>query len=74
MISILIPTFNDDCRGLAGSIMAQAEAINGLEWEIVIGDDASTNTALVESLSQLNKLEGFHYIRCNTNLGRSAIR
>ena len=74
MISILIPTFNDDCRGLAGSIMAQAEAINGLEWEIVIGDDASTNTALVESLSQLNKLEGFRYIRCNTNLGRSAIR
>ena len=74
MISILIPTFNDDCRGLAGSLMIQAEAINGLEWEIVIGDDASTNTALVESLSQLNKLEGFHYIRCNTNLGRSAIR
>jgi len=74
MISILIPTFNDDCRGLAGSLMIQAEAIDGLEWEIIIADDASTNTALVESLSQLNKLEGFRYIRCNTNLGRSAIR
>ena len=74
MISILIPTFNDDCRGLAGSLMIQAEAIDDLEWEIIIADDASTNTALVESLSQLNKLEGFRYIRCNTNLGRSAIR
>ena len=74
MISILIPTFNDDCRGLAGSLMIQAEAIDDLEWEIIIADDASTNTALVESLSQLNKLEGCRYIRCNTNLGRSAIR
>ena len=74
MISILIPTFNDDCRGLAGSLMIQAEAIDDLEWEIIIADDASTNTALVESLSQLNKLEGFRYIRCNTNFGRSAIR
>lgn len=74
MISILIPTFNDDCRGLAGSLMIQAEAIDDLEWEIIIADDASTNTALVESLSQLNKLEGLRYIRCNTNLGRSAIR
>ena len=74
MISILIPTFNDDCRGLAGSIMAQAEAINGLEWEIVIGDDASTYTALVEDLRRLDRLENFRYLRCNTNMGRSAIR
>ena len=74
MISILIPTFNDDCRGLVGSLISQAERIKGLEWEILVADDASTNTAVVEANSTIGKLEGCRYIRRSTNTGRSVIR
>lgn len=74
MISILIPTFNDDCRGLVGSLISQAERIKGLEWEILVADDASTNTAVAEANSTIGKLEGCRYIRRSTNTGRSVIR
>ena len=74
MISILIPTFNDDCRGLVGSLILQAERIDGLDWEIIVADDASTNTAVVEANSGIGKLEGCRYIRRSTNTGRSVIR
>lgn len=74
MISILIPTFNDDCRGLVGSLISQAERIKGLEWEILVADDASTNMDVVKANSTIDKLHGCRYIRRTTNSGRSVIR
>ncbi len=40
-LSILIPIYNDDPRGLVGDLLAQCEAIEGLKYEIIIGDDGS---------------------------------
>ena len=43
MISILIPTFNDDCVALAHAVTSQCRDMQGLEWELIVGDDGSTD-------------------------------
>lgn len=74
MISILIPTHNDDCLNLATSIVQQASAIKGLSWELIVADDASTDSTVVEHNSRIAKLPNCHVFRQETNVGRAVIR
>lgn len=73
-LSVLIPTFNDVCLQLVGQLQMQAAAIDGLEYEILVADDGSTNCAVVETNMGINALPHCHYIRREENVGRSAIR
>ena len=41
-LSILIPIFNDDASRLVDAVYRQAQAIEGLRYEIVVFDDGST--------------------------------
>lgn len=42
MLSILIPTYNDDCYELVQALALQAKALNLADWEIIVADDGST--------------------------------
>ena len=74
MISILIPAFNDDCTELAAGLARQAEAIGGLQWELLVGDDASTDAGVVARLESIGRRAHCLYIRQEQNAGRAAIR
>lgn len=73
-LSILIPTFNDECRTLVVALARQAQAVEGLQWEIIVADDGSTDPHIVEANKEIERLEHCSYIiRCE-NSGRAAIR
>lgn len=74
MISILIPTFNDDCTALAKALGHQAEAIRGLEWELIVADDASTDASVVEANRAIGLLPHCRVVRRKQNVGRARIR
>ena len=73
-LSILIPTFNDDCYKLVATLHEQAEAIEGLKYEILVSDDASTSTRVIISNRNINELSHCRYIENAVNRGRSANR
>lgn len=74
MLSILIPTFNDDCRTLVRGLADQAMAIGLVDWEIVVADDGSTDGSVVACNETLNNIPGCHFIKRGKNVGRAAIR
>lgn len=74
MISILIPTFNDDCVALAYTVAAQCRDIHGLEWELIVGDDGSTNQQTIDANRQINAWPHCRYWLTGGNHGRAAIR
>lgn len=74
MLSILIPTFNDDCTTLVENLMHQASSLNAIDWEIIVGDDASTNQAVVAANRSINALPHCRYVFKEVNEGRAAIR
>ena len=73
-LSILIPTFNDDCTPLIETLSAQASQIESLVWEIVVGDDGSTDSSVVHRNRQACALPCCRYLRVEQNRGRAAIR
>ena len=78
-ISILIPTFNDACLKLVTDLHKQAERISEtaggtFEYEILVGDDGSTDTSAMAENEKINGLSRCRYIRRERNEGRSAIR
>lgn len=73
-LSILIPTYNDDCYNLVCDIQKQASAVSGLGYEIIVGDDGSTHKSIVESIKRINSMEKCRVIRPPKNIGRAAIR
>lgn len=77
MISILIPVFNHDCSELLGSLHAQGESLRaagGGDYEIIVGDDASTCTTTVEANRQACAKAHCNMTINAHNLGRAANR
>jgi len=74
MISILIPTYNDSCLKLVNDLAKQASCINGLEWEIIVADDASTLENVIRENRQINKIPCCRYVERARNVGRAVIR
>lgn len=74
MISICIPVYNSDITSLVNDLYAQALQL-GLNFEIRIIDDASTNTQLA-ALNEKAFAEktSIHYKKLHQNIGRAAIR
>ena len=72
-LSILIPTYNDLCVTLVEDLRQQAEEA-GIAFEILVGDDGSTNTEVIEKNQKINDWPQCHYLRQAQNIGRAAIR
>jgi len=72
-VSILIPTYNYDCTELARDIQEQAE-LAGMDYEIIIGDDGSTDGRIVSRLVDFCSHPHCKLLRQKRNVGRAAIR
>ena len=72
-LSILIPTYNDQCVSLVDALRRQSETA-GITYEILVADDGSTDLSIVEDNSRINQWEHCHYIVRTQNSGRAAIR
>lgn len=73
-LSILIPTYNYNCTRLVNELARQAQAINGLRYQIIVGDDGSTNQATVAANRAINQLPCCEYWQAGCNRGRAAMR
>lgn len=72
-LSILIPTYNDLCVKLVGDLRQQAET-TGIIYEILVGDDGSTDASVVNENRQIEHWEHCRYLTQSQNIGRAAIR
>ena len=72
-LSILIPTYNDLCVKLVDALRQQAEEAT-IDYEILVGDDGSINTAVVDENRKIDDWPHCHYLRHDQNIGRAAIR
>ena len=72
-LSFLIPTYNDLCVKLVDDLRQQAEQA-GIVYEILVGDDGSTDTEVIRKNQQIGDWPHCHYLRQAQNIGRAAIR
>ena len=72
-LSFLIPTYNDLCVKLVDDLRQQAEQA-GIVYEILVGDDGSTDTEVIRKNQQIGDWPHCHYLRQSQNIGRAAIR
>ena len=72
-ISLLIPTYNDRCLQLARDLWSQAKEL-GAPFELLAGDDGSTDKSVVADNRRINSLSGCRYIERPLNEGRAAVR
>lgn len=73
-LSILIPTYNGDCRAMVAELSSQAESIIGLDYEIIVADDGSPDRAKADLCQQVEQLPRCRFIDRKHNVGRAAIR
>lgn len=73
-ISILIPVYNQDCTGLVEELMAQGEALPGIEWEVCVTEDGSTDPRCLAANRRLSTLPLCRYTVREENIGRARIR
>ncbi len=73
-ISILIPTYNDVCVDLVKALTRQCEAVSGLQFEILVADDGSTDAEVIRQNSYINNIYRCKYILREENTGRACIR
>ena len=69
-LSVLIPTYNDDCCRLVHQLQLQLPQ----DGEIIVGDDCSTDKDLTQKNKEATTLPGCHFFQAEHNLGRAAIR
>ena len=72
-LSILIPTYNDLCVKLVGDLRQQVEAA-GIVYEILVGDDGSTDLSVMAENKEIVQWEHCQYLIQSQNIGRAAIR
>lgn len=72
-LSILIPTYNDLCVTLVDALRQQAETF-GLTYEILVGDDGSTDNSVVAENRTIEQWQYCQYLIQPQNIGRAAIR
>lgn len=73
MLSILIPTYNYDCTCLVSDLQQQAEQV-GIDYEIIVADDASPILSYKEINRTINAIPHCRLIELEENLGRARIR
>ena len=73
MLSILLPSYSEDCTELVQGLFAQGKALS-VPFEIIVGDDGGDLFSFRQNQQQLQQLEGVHLYRNTQNLGRAANR
>lgn len=73
-LSILIPTYNDECLTLVAHLQRQCTEAEIIDYEIIVADDGSTDKHVVEVNMGIEKLACCTYYVAEKNHGRSAIR
>ncbi len=78
-LSILIPCFNSSCTNLVESLQKQADELYcnsqlKFDYEIIVADDGSSDTLIVEKNKIINTIPFSRYIIREKNCGRAAIR
>jgi len=73
-LSILIPTRNDICLKQVRDLHQMASSIEGLQFEIIVSDDASTDEESLRQNALINEITHCSLIRHDENLGRAANR
>lgn len=73
-LSILMPTHNNVCVELVKTLQRQAAETPGLEYEILVADDGSTDAAAVRRNREIGGLPHCRYVERKENVGRAAIR
>ena len=77
MISILIPVMNYDCSALVDDLYVQAERLRigtGVDYEIIVGDDASTDVVTVNSNKEACSRPRCRFVSNAVNYGRAKNR
>ena len=69
-LSILIPTYNQDCTQLVHDLLEQLPQ----DAEIIVADDGSTAASIRENNASIAKLPQCRYWQAKMNLGRAKIR
>lgn len=73
-LSILIPVRNDVCLGMVERLHQQAGGIRGLDYEVIVLDDGSTDEACIRQNQAIGALAHCRFVRQQRNAGRSATR
>lgn len=73
-LSILIPAYNGDCSLMVEELCRQAEVISGLDYEVIVADDGSTDRSKVELCRKVEQWAHCRFIDRRENVGRAAIR
>ena len=72
-LSILIPTYNDECYELVEALCRQAGQL-ATDYEVIVGDDGSTDQHVLERNRRVNSLPHCRVAERPSNQGRAAIR
>ena len=72
-LSVLIPAYNCNCLSLVEQLHSQLEQA-GIPYEIIVGDDGSTDTSAIQANRPINALSHCRYIVRTENTGRASIR
>lgn len=71
-LSILIPTFNDECLDMVKELSKQCSPLE--HYEIIVADDGSTDSKIVETNKETASFPHCRFIARSKNSGRAAIR
>lgn len=72
MLSVLIPTYNYDCRELVNELRHEAERLQ-IVFEILVADDCSTDESK-KLMREINKWPCCRFLELDHNVGRAVIR
>ena len=73
-LSILIPVYNADPRPLVSELCRQAQIIKALDYEVIVVDDGSTDSTLVEKCQEIDQWPRCRFKALEENIGRARIR
>ena len=72
-LSILIPTYNDECYTLVSNLQQQAASLD-ISYEIIVADDGSSDATVISRNRPINQLPCCKFIERKQNSGRASIR
>lgn len=73
-LSILLPSYNNECYSLVKKLHRQASGVDGLRFEIIVADDGSSDLQMIKANRPINDLPGCSYVERPRNVGRAGIR